>query len=74
MAQELYPRQLSDGASAQAVVAVRAAAAAWGEKMLTALEAEDRLAIACEKGEVSDPTILQLRAAYQVRPLGCGGA
>jgi hypothetical protein len=51
---------------------VQAAVAAWGERKLGALEAEDRLSVACEKGETSDEVMLQLRAAFQVRPTPSG--
>lgn len=46
-----------------------AAKAAWGARQLAELEAEERLAIACEKGPTSDPIIAQLRAAFQVPAL-----
>ncbi|CAI6009788.1 unnamed protein product [Closterium sp. NIES-65] len=45
--------------------AVQAAVEAWGSSSLTALEAEDRLAFACEKGPTSDPVVKQLRAAFE---------
>ncbi|GFH27523.1 seca_motor_dead domain-containing protein [Haematococcus lacustris] len=44
----------------------RAAAASWGERQLSLLEAEDRLSVACEKGVSSDPVILALREAFQL--------
>ena len=47
--------------------AVAAAKAAWGERALQDLEAEDRLSIACEKAPSSDPVISKLRAAFQAR-------
>ncbi|KAJ9529991.1 hypothetical protein QJQ45_023225, partial [Haematococcus lacustris] len=43
-----------------------AAAASWGERQLSLLEAEDRLSVACEKGVSSDPVILALREAFQL--------
>ncbi len=46
--------------------AVAAAKGAWGERQLPELEAEDRLAIACERAPNSDPVIAKLRAAFQV--------
>lgn len=39
--------------------------AAWGVCTLSALDAEDRLSVACEKGVTSDEVILALRGAYQ---------
>ncbi|CAI5493981.1 unnamed protein product [Closterium sp. Naga37s-1] len=62
---ELYPCQLSDATSALLTSAVEAAVASWGANSLPALEAEDRLAFACEKGPTSDPVIAALRAAFQ---------
>lgn len=46
-----------------------AAKGAWGERQLAELEAEDRLAIACERAPTSDPVIAKLRAAFQVHLL-----
>ncbi|CAI7776877.1 unnamed protein product, partial [Closterium sp. NIES-54] len=62
---ELYPCQLSDATSVLLTSAVEAAVASWGANSLPALEAEDRLAFACEKGPTSDPVIAALRAAFQ---------
>ncbi|CAI5462189.1 unnamed protein product [Closterium sp. Yama58-4] len=62
---ELYPCQLSDATSALLTSAVEAAVASWGANSLPALEAEDRLAFACEKGPTSDPVIAALRSAFQ---------
>ena len=50
---------------AQAVSACRQA---WGERRLSELDAEDRLATACEKAPTSDPATSALRAAFQVPP------
>ena len=50
---------------AQAVSACRQA---WGERRLSELDAEDRLATACEKAPTSDPATAALRAAFQVPP------
>ena len=46
--------------------AVSACAQAWGERALAELDAEDRLAAACEKAPTSDPATATLRAAFQV--------
>lgn len=37
--------------------AVKAAVSGWGERQLDELEAEERLAFACEKAPTSDPVI-----------------
>ena len=44
--------------------AVASAVSAWGSKQLSALEAEDRLSIACEQAPTSDPVISSLREAF----------
>eukprot|EP00878_Enallax_costatus_P000382 GHUV01000467.1.p1 GENE.GHUV01000467.1~~GHUV01000467.1.p1 ORF type:complete len:1015 (+),score=343.35 GHUV01000467.1:196-3240(+) len=61
----IFPCQLSEGTLSAAKSAVRAAAAVWGERSLTLLDAEDRLSVACEKGATDDDVLLRLRAAYQ---------
>jgi preprotein translocase subunit SecA len=45
--------------------AVKSAAATWGKQSLSSLEAEDRLAVACEKAPTQDPVIAKLRDAFQ---------
>ena len=47
--------------------AVSAAKQAWGERKLKELDAEDRLATACEKAPTSDPATSKLRAAFRVQ-------
>jgi len=59
--------QLSEGTLSAARSAVKAASALWGSQSLPLLEAEDRLSVACEKGDTADEVLLQLRRAYQVR-------
>ena len=44
--------------------AVSAAAGAWGERSVEALDAEERLSFACEKAPTEDPATLALRAAF----------
>ncbi|GJP43372.1 hypothetical protein CLOM_g2845 [Closterium sp. NIES-68] len=61
----LFPCQLSADFTEVVAEAVAAAVEAWGANSQTALEAEDRLAFACEKGPTSDPVIKQLRAAFE---------
>ncbi|CAI5476936.1 unnamed protein product [Closterium sp. Yama58-4] len=60
----LFPCPLSPDLTDAVNEAVQAAVEAWGSSSLTALEAEDRLAFACEKGPTSDPVVKQLRAAF----------
>ena len=47
-------------------VCVQAAVGAWGQRGLLELEAEERLAVACEKSPTQDPVIAQLRQAFNV--------
>jgi preprotein translocase subunit SecA len=61
---KLFPCQLSSEASKLADDAVAAAVGAWGERQLEELEAEERLAFACEKAPTSDAVALALRAAF----------
>lgn len=49
----------------EAKAAAAAAAEAWGKRQLTPLEAEDRLAVACEKAPTDDAVLAQLRAVFQ---------
>ena len=57
----------SDSVSAALAQAVAAAKQAWGERRISELEAEDRLAMACEKAPTPDPATSKLRAAFRVR-------
>ncbi len=63
---KLFPCDVSPEAKDLMKEAVSAAKGAWGERQLPELEAEDRLAIACERAPTSDPVIAKLRAAFQV--------
>lgn len=47
--------------------AISAAKKAWGTRKLDELEAEERLAIACEKAPTTDPVTQKLRAVVKVR-------
>lgn len=64
---ELFPVELSKEIASMVNEAVEFAAGQWGAQSLTALEAEDRLAIACEKAPTDDPVIQKLRNAFQAR-------
>lgn len=61
---ELFPCELSPASSKLAQDAVDAAVAAWGERQLDELTAEERLAFACEKAPTTDPVVEALRAAF----------
>ena len=60
----LYPCDLSSDTKALLKGAVDGAAKAWGERSLSAFEAEDRLSFACEKAPTEDAAIVALRAAF----------
>lgn len=60
----LFPCDLSAEADKLAQDAVKSAVEAWGERQLMELDAEERLAFACEKAPTSDPVALALRAAF----------
>lgn len=62
---DLFPAELGDGALSSVKAAVELAVSTWGAASLTALEAEDRLSVACEKGVTEEPVTLALRDAYQ---------
>jgi preprotein translocase subunit SecA len=62
---DLFPCALTPATEALIADAVKAAVAAWGERALSDLEAEDRLAVACERSPSDDPTTLAIRAAFR---------
>jgi len=64
---ELFPVDLSPAVQSAATAAVEAAVAAWGERAISELEAEDRLAFACEKAPTEDPVTAQVRSAEHER-------
>jgi preprotein translocase subunit SecA len=61
---KLFPCELSADTAALLEAAVANAAEAWGGKSLEALEAEDRLSVACERAPTDDATTLALREAF----------
>lgn len=61
---DLFPCDLPQALQKQADDAVQAAVGAWGQRGLLELEAEERLAVACEKSPTQDPVIAQLRQAF----------
>jgi preprotein translocase subunit SecA len=60
----LYPAPLDAATQGLLDAAVSRAVTAWGERSLQALEAEDRLSVACEKGPLEDATLAALRVAF----------
>ena len=64
MSSDLLPCDLPPEVEEEVEAAVSAAASAWGEKGMSALDVEERLSYACEKGPVEDEVEAQLRAAY----------
>jgi preprotein translocase subunit SecA len=61
---KLFPCELSSSTAALVKDAVSSAVASWGQRALDELEAEERLAVACEKAPTSDPVLQKLRAAF----------
>jgi len=64
---DLFPVEISEESQALIDSAVDFAVEKWGERGITALEGEDRLAIASEKAPTDDPVIQKLRTAFQVK-------
>ena len=60
----IFPTQLSKEVEQQLKQAVEAAVKEYGERSLSELEAEDKIAIATEKAPTDDPVIQRLREAY----------
>ncbi|KAL4443549.1 hypothetical protein ABPG75_011286 [Micractinium tetrahymenae] len=60
----LFPCELSAEAKALCSDAVKAAVEGWGARQVEELEAEERLAFACEKAPTDDPVISKIRAAF----------
>lgn len=60
----LFPCELSSETKQMAHSAVEAAVKEWGEGRLDELDAEERLAFACEKAPTSDSVVNQLREAF----------
>ena len=61
---KLYPCSVSDEGMKLANEAVEAAVASWGAGQLAELDAEERLAFACEKAPTEDPVVEKIRAAF----------
>lgn len=65
---DIYPTTISQETEDLLKKAVKFAVDQYGLQSLTELEAEDKLAIASEKGPTDDPVILKLREVYnQIR-------
>jgi preprotein translocase subunit SecA len=65
---QIYPTDLSKDAEKLLKEAVEFAVKQYGERSLPELEAEDKVAVACEKAPTDDPVIQKLRQIYnQIR-------
>ncbi len=62
---DLFPCELSAATAKLIEAGVAAAVDAWGSRALPELEAEERLAFACERAPSSDAATLALRAAFR---------
>ncbi|GMH40256.1 hypothetical protein BSKO_08160 [Bryopsis sp. KO-2023] len=65
VAPDLFPCELPEAIETLAKEAVAGAVESWGERTLTALEAEERLSIACEKAPTEDPVTAKIREVFQ---------
>ncbi|RUR80909.1 preprotein translocase subunit SecA [Chlorogloeopsis fritschii PCC 9212] len=61
---QVFPTQLSKETEQLLRQAVESAVREYGERSLTELEAEDKVAIAAEKAPTDDPIVQQMRQAY----------
>jgi preprotein translocase subunit SecA len=61
---KLYPCDVSEEGTKLANEAVNAAVSTWGTGQLAELDAEERLAFACEKAPTDDPVVQKIRAAF----------
>lgn len=64
VSESLFPCTLSKEKTKLAEEAVEVAVKMWGQRLLTELEAEERLSYSCEKGPVQDEVIAKLRSAF----------
>ncbi|MEM7724872.1 MAG: preprotein translocase subunit SecA [Cyanobacteria bacterium P01_A01_bin.45] len=62
---QVFPTQLSKQTESLLKEAVQVAVREYGERSLTELEAEDKIAVAAEKAPTEDPVIQKLREAYK---------
>jgi preprotein translocase subunit SecA len=63
---DIYPTALSKEAEMMLKQAVSFAVQEYGERSLSELEAEDKIAVAAEKAPTSDPVIQQLRDVFNL--------
>ncbi len=63
---QIFPTDLSRTTEAKLKEAVEFATATWGERSMSELEAEDKVAVAAEKAPTKDPAIQQLREVYNL--------
>ncbi|BAY74853.1 preprotein translocase SecA subunit [Nostoc linckia NIES-25] len=62
---EIFPTQLTKEAEQILKDAVEVAVREYGDRSLSELEAEDKVAVAAEKAPIDDPVIQKLRGAYK---------
>ncbi len=61
---KIFPCDISEEGMKLAKEAVDAAVQTWGSGQLDELDAEERLAFACEKAPTDDPVVQKIRAAF----------
>ncbi len=63
---QIFPTQISKDAEQMLKAAVDLAVKEYGERSLSELEADDKIAVASEKAPTNDPVIQKLREAYKL--------
>lgn len=63
---QIFPTQISKDAEQMLKAAVDLAVKEYGERSLSELEADDKIAVASEKAPTTDPVIQKLREAYKL--------
>lgn len=63
---EIFPTQISKETEKKLKAAVDFAVKQYGERSLSELEAEDKLAVACENAPTEDPVIAKIREMYHL--------
>ncbi len=63
---QIFPTEISKNAEQMLKVAVDLAVKEYGERSLSELEADDKIAVASEKAPTNDPVIQKLREVYKL--------
>ena len=63
--EDLFPCDLPEGVEKEVAYTVEKLVRSWGKKALDDLDAEEKLAFACEKGPTEDEDLVALRSAFK---------